>query len=174
VFTDFEILSRPATGGTPSLITNNTTNEFEPSPSAVRNQIAFRRYDGNDQEIFTMTMNTPGARNVSSNNSDDSWPDYRPDGNQIVYSSWDGNDWEIVIATRFFFGFFEIWSPAQLTNNNSPDLTPGYSPNGQQIAYSGYDGNDQEIFTIPATGGTRSQVTDSPTNEVYASWQPRP
>ena len=43
-----------------------------------------------------------------------------------------------------------------------------------RIAYSGFDGNDFEIFTIPATGGTPVQVTNSPTNEFYASWQPRP
>jgi TolB protein len=48
----------------------------------------------------------------------------------------------------------------QLTFNNTPDYSPCYSPDGTKIGYIGHTANNgYQIFTIPANGGQRQQVT---------------
>jgi Tol biopolymer transport system component len=59
----------------------------------------------------------------------------------------------------------------QLTFNNTSDSNPCYSPDGNTIAYLGRTANnDYQIFTMPATGGQRVQVTPNTANPLECSF----
>jgi Tol biopolymer transport system component len=76
----------------------------------------------------------------------------------IAYSGIDpiDGDWEIFAINPDLGGA----RGRQLTFNNTTDSNPCYSPDGNRIGYLGRTANnDYQIFTMPATGGQRVQVT---------------
>jgi TolB protein len=58
------------------------------------------------------------------------------------------------------------------TGSVDSSIPPSWSPNGKRIAYTGYDGHDSEIFTISATGGSRFNVTDNKTDDLWPTYSP--
>jgi Tol biopolymer transport system component len=67
----------------------------------------------------------------------------------------------------------------QLTTDPNGDYYPAWSPDGSTIAYwngstSGYDGGpmDAELYTIPATGGTPTRLTDNGIPDIEPAWSP--
>ena len=95
---DSEIYTIVPTGGTPFNVTNNNTKDGAPSYSPDGKRIAYRGYDGNDFEIYTINARGGGGRfQVTYNTSgkDEFNPVYSPDGKKIAYTSSDGNDFEI-------------------------------------------------------------------------------
>jgi Tol biopolymer transport system component len=59
----------------------------------------------------------------------------------------------------------------QVTFNNTTDSNPCYSPDGNRIGYLGRTANnDSQIFTIPATGGQRVQVTPNTAKPLECSF----
>ena len=141
----------------------------EPRPAEAtfpgeNGKIAYKGWDGDDYEIFTID---PGGENgvpVTNNTTSDWRPDYSPNGKRIAYSGFDGVDFEIftIKATG--------GTPFQVTDNTTPDLTPSYHPAGRTIAYSGKLSGvksrvDYEIFAINAAGEPHFRVTYSTTSK---------
>jgi Tol biopolymer transport system component len=68
-------------------LTNNTTDERDPSYSPDGKTIAYQRYDGTDWEIFASNSDgSSGTVQLTSNARDDLHPSYSPDGTKIAYS----------------------------------------------------------------------------------------
>jgi Tol biopolymer transport system component len=98
---------------------------------------------------------------------------FRGTNGKIAYQAWDGTDSEIYTINPNGMDKFQV------TDNNVNDLQPSYSPDGNRITYSGAGGTlcanpadctDDEIWTVPATGGTRVQVTCNITDDTYPSY----
>jgi Tol biopolymer transport system component len=67
----------------------------------------------------------------------------------------------------------------QLTTDPNGDYYPAWSPDGSTIAYwngatTGQDGGpmDAELYTIPATGGTPTRLTDNDIPDIEPAWSP--
>jgi TolB protein len=87
----------------------------------------------------------------------------------IAYSGIDpiDGDWEIFAINPDLGGS----QGRQLTFNNTTDSNPCYSPDGNKIGYLGRTANnDYQIFTIPATGGQRVQVTPNTAKPLECSF----
>jgi len=68
-------------------LTNNNTNEFDPSYSPDGKKIAYQGSDGSDYEIFTINSDGSSGRvQLTSNARNDLHPSYSPDGTKIAYS----------------------------------------------------------------------------------------
>jgi hypothetical protein len=50
--------------------------------------------------------------------------------------------------------------------------SPDFSPDGTKIVYSGHDGGDPEIYTIPAVGGTPTQLTFNTSFDYGPTYSP--
>jgi TolB protein len=92
-------------------------------------------------------------------------PSWSPDGQYIVFSmdtENDGSDLYIISARG--------GAPQQLTSEHC-DMYPSWSPDGTTIVFSRAtttDINRAALFTIPASGGEVTQLTDG----SQVSWQP--
>src|SRR5918994_1015515 len=116
-----------------------------------------------DREIFTMTSNGTGARQLTTNAEHDVEPTLSPDGTRIAYMSRGDQtsnpegDWEIYVMNAA-----DGSGNRNLTDNgaNVDDLVPNFSPDGTRIAYqsrgaqtSNPEGDD-EVYAMNASDGT--------------------
>ena len=116
-----------------------------------------------DREIFTMTSNGTGARQLTTNAGHDVEPTLSPDGPRIAYMSRGDQtsnpegDWEIYVMKAA-----DGSGNRNLTDNgaNVDDLVPNFSPDGTRIAYqsrgaqtSNPEGDD-EVYVMNASDGT--------------------
>ena len=69
---DYEIYTINPGGGGKSRVTNNDTDDVDPSYSPDGNEIAYVRDDGNDTEIYTIKVGGRGKFRVTKNDT----PDY--------------------------------------------------------------------------------------------------
>src|SRR5215207_6826115 len=96
---DFEIYTIKPGGGGKVQVTDNTTNDFEPSYSPSGKKIVYSGYDGNDREIYTINAGGGGKFKVTDNGTGDYEPSYSPSGKKIVYSGEDGANGDFEIYT---------------------------------------------------------------------------
>ena len=82
-----DISTIKADGNDVQVVKATTAGESEPDWSKAAGRIVFVRYDGNDNELFTMKLDGTGVRQLTHTNlvyEDD--PDWAPDGSRIAYS----------------------------------------------------------------------------------------
>jgi Tol biopolymer transport system component len=90
---DYEIYTSDVNGTGPiNQVTDNTVDDRDPSYSPDGDHIAYEGYDGNDYEIYTISVSggrPTGERpfQVTDNTVDDRDPSYSPDGTQIAYTA---------------------------------------------------------------------------------------
>jgi Tol biopolymer transport system component len=115
-----------------------------------------------DREIFTMSPNGTGAKQLTSNAEHDVEPVLSPDGQRIAYMSRGDQasnpegDWEIYVINA------DGSANKNLTNNGAgvDDLVPDFSPDGQRIAYQSRGAQnsngegDSEVYVMNATDGS--------------------
>jgi Tol biopolymer transport system component len=116
-----------------------------------------------DREIFKMTSNGTGARQLTTNAGHDLEPTLSPDGTRIAYMSRGDQasnpegDWEIYVMNSA-----DGSANRNLTDNgaNVDDLVPDFSPDGTRIAYqsrgaqtSNAEGDD-EVYVMNAVDGS--------------------
>ena len=177
----YKISSTSPTDGivfdTPVQLTNNKTDDFDPSYSANGKKIAYAGYDGNDYEIRTMNVGGGGKVWVTNNDRDDFDPAYSPDGSKIVYNHEGVNDTELYTIGVTTEGT-PVGAPVKLTTNDTDDSSPSYSPKGDRIAYESGVGTNTVIYTIGVTTegtpvGAPVQVTTNDTVAKAPSYSPK-
>jgi Tol biopolymer transport system component len=94
---------------------------------------------------------------------------WSPDGSELAYV----DDGDIFVMNA------DGSNIRQLTTDPKGDFYPAWSPDGSTIAYwsgsrSGVDGGprNSEIYTIPADGGSSTQLTDNDVSNIEPAWSP--
>ena len=129
----------------------------------VSNRIITETNPSGDFEIFVMDSDGGGARQLTFNGAEDSWPRWSPNGRWVAFhSNVDGN-FEIYVIRPDGTDLTRVTEYAGL------DQFPEWSPNGKQLAIR----RDTDIYLIELDGSNPIQLTagGSGFNQM-ASWSP--
>lgn len=140
--------------------------------SGQNGRIAFHKYDGtHDDEIYTVSPNGSGLKQLTDSPRQDYSPAWSPDGSKIVYSKYRNPDTELFILDT------QTGRSTRLTYNDIPDNDPAFSPDGSKVAFVSFrgtqDGSNADIFVMDASGGGVKRLTDTPgVREESPAWSP--
>ncbi len=136
---------------------------FRPDGKAL----AFTSSREADHEWDVFTMDVLGHNQINMTNdggTDNQQPAWSPDGSRIAWR----RDWNIWVMNA------DGTNKTQLTS----DLTarsPLWSPDGKWICFIAFPPgvmNYVNVYLVPANGGTPINVTNTPANDLQASWSP--
>ena len=164
---DTEIYIISPSGGTPTKVTNNTRNEYDPSVSSDGQKIAYLGRDVQDynysDEIYIISPSGGTPTKVTNDSGLNVYdPSISSDGQKIVYV---GQELQGVYNDEIYTIPSKGGTPTKVTDREVHDSgftmsehSPSFSPDGQTIAYVGWglNSNSSEIYTIPSSGGTPS------------------
>jgi predicted heme/steroid binding protein len=125
---DYEIYTINPSGGGSFQLTNNNTDDLNPSYSPDGKRIAYHSSDGpHPSEIYTINAWGGGSFQVTHNDTRDLNPSYSPSGKSITYEAFGGHDSEIYTINAWGRGSI------QLTNNDTRDTEPFWGPVAEPV-----------------------------------------
>jgi hypothetical protein len=174
---------------------NITYNDYNPQiavDSEGNSNVVWYGYDGNDQEIYWVSINSTGTRGevekISTHVDNRDLDDYNPqiavdsEGNSyVVWNGFDGNDLETywVAVTGDHPGIVEKISTHQdnaFKNDYDPQIV--VDPEGNSyVTWYGFDGMDEEIYwtRVEPSGSqeTTVKISTSPYNRIWDDYNPQ-
>jgi eukaryotic-like serine/threonine-protein kinase len=160
------IYLQSVTGQTPINLTKDSmASDIMPAFSPDGERIAFRsnRQGGG---IFVMGRTGESPRLVSADGVNPAWS---PNGKEIVYGTLGVGD-----NPGIRLGNSQLWAVNIATGDKRPitktgdAVQPSWSPHGYRIAFWGISGGNRDIYTVPASGGEPTPVT----NDANVDWNP--
>lgn len=155
--------------GTTLKLSTTESNDVDPGSSAGRIVFSSDR-DGNS-EVYVADTTLIVSRRITNSGATDNHPALDPTGTTIVFVSDRSGAPRLwtVPAPALDASLFD--TPAALETGSgsaTPEGAPAWSPDGRTIAFSSTRTGRSEIFTVPAAGGSASQLS----NEVGGAFNP--
>lgn len=153
---------------TPIRITNDASDERDPSWSWDGTRLAYASRRTGNWEIFVYDLPTQTTLQVTYDLSFQSNPRWSPDNLWIVYESYQGNNLDLYAVP---IDGSEV--AIRLTEHPAPDFSPSWSPDGRKIAYVSLQDGNQDIFVYDLDTLERRNLTQTALlNEDSPSWSP--
>jgi Tol biopolymer transport system component len=151
-----------------NLTNSSTSNELQPAFSPDGMRIAFRSSRNDNDGVFV--MNSDGSNVVQLTDAGFN-PAWSPDGRELALADdnvWDyegrntcpsaSHLWAVNVATR---------QRRVITEHDA--VQPNWSPSGERLAFWGEQkGGHRDIWTVAASGGAPTPVTD----DEFIDWNP--
>ena len=175
-----EIYVMDADGGNQQNLTNNPTDDRDPSWSPDGKQIVFQsdRDEGDHNiEIYVMDADGSNQQNLTNNPTEDYNPSWSPDGKRIVFSARRDGHFEnkFGLTEEIYVMDVNGGNQQRLTENRKNDWHPVWSPNGKRIAFAADrkgDFENFEIYVMDADGGNQQKLTENRVYDWSPSWSP--
>lgn len=140
-------------------------------PTQVRELIAFMSTRDGPEDIFLVSADGSGLRNLTQHPAQDWHPAWSPDRTEIAFSS-DRGDRAGIYAVRVADGVVR-----QLTDGGpGGDYEPAWSPDGTTVAFSRRSedgpGGTRDLFAVGADGSGLRPLTDQTGNDFWPAWSP--
>ncbi len=164
----FEIYTVIIDGSELKALTDNQTNEIDPTWSPDGTQIAYASDSEGNYEIFVMRADGTEVRRLTHEGATDFAPTWSPDSTQIAFTSNRDGDFEIYTMNAIDGG-----NITKLTNNGSNDLNPDWSPDGKWISFAtNRSGSDFEVYKLDVQTKEEHRLTDDGSDDMSPSWSP--
>jgi TolB protein len=140
--------------------------QTEPAWSPDGSTIAFVSKRSGNSDLYAMSSDGSGTRQLTSTKEDDAQPDWSPDGKQIVFSRGPSTRLYVINADG---------SGARRVGDQEVDETePAWSPDGRWIAYSRRDPGTsiRELWLVRPDGSQRRRLTKLGGVAQAPSWSP--
>ena len=176
---NWEIYVMDVNGGNPRNLTNDPSDDRDPSWSPDGKRIVFfSNRDGHvidgrpTSEIYVMDADGGNPQNLTNDRNDDRFPSWSPDGKRIAFvSDRDG-------PPRYFDIYVmdaDGGNLQRLTSDPRDDRNPSWSPDGERIVFGARrEGHFEtkfavtyEIYVMDADGGNQQRLTENRKND----WQ---
>jgi len=162
---DFEIYSMDENGSNKVRLTNNITNDYEPTWSPDGSKIAFISERTGNSEIYLMNKDGTNQINLTNNPAEDYYNSYgrviwSPDGSKIVFTS-DRDGKEEIYTMGALVGD----SQTRLTSNPESwefNRRPSWYPSGLKISFESYRDLNTEIYIMNSDGSGETNLTNNP------------
>lgn len=175
---DFDIYYATPSGGFTKNLTNNTADDGHPSfssPSGNVVRMVFHSNADGDFDVYRLDVSTTGDPVGSPVNltpesagqapHDELAPDFALGRDKITYYGNEHGDFDI------FSLDLATMTESHLTTDVANETSPAFSPTGNFIAFEkDLGGGNTEIFVMPASGGTGTNVTNSPGVDATPEW----
>ncbi|HYO60468.1 MAG TPA: Calx-beta domain-containing protein [Actinomycetota bacterium] len=175
---DFEIYYATPSGGFTKKLTDNTANDGHPSFSTAANGVVRMVFHSNadgDFDVYSRNVSTSGDPMGSPVNltqetagqtpHDELAPDFALGRNKITYHGNEHGDFDIFTLD------LSSMQEAHLTTDVANETNPAFSPTGNSIVFQkDLGGGNTDLFVMPATGGTATNVTNSPGADLAPEW----
>ena len=181
---NWEIYVMDVNGGNPRNLTNDPSDDRDPSWSPDGKRIVFfSNRDGHvidgrpTSEIYVMDADGGNPQNLTNDRNDDRFPSWSPDGKRIAFvSDRDG-------PPRYFDIYVmdaDGGNLQRLTSDPRDDRNPSWSPDGERIVFGARrEGHFEtkfavtyEIYVMDADGGNQQRLTENRKNDWGPSWSP--
>jgi Tol biopolymer transport system component len=111
-------------------------------------KIVFQSDRDGDNEIYIMSRNGQGVKQLTHNTAIDSDPGFSPDGKRIVFASNRDGDFEI-----YTMNAADGSGVTRITDNPADDFDPAFAPDGQRVVFvsdRGFGDDDLYLFAGPS------------------------
>ena len=181
---NWEIYVMDVDGGNPRNLTNDPSDDRDPSWSPDGKRIVFfSNRDGHvidgrpTSEIYVMDADGSNPQNLTNDRNDDRFPSWSPDGKRIAFvSDRDG-------PPRYFDIYVmdaDGGNLQRLTSDPRDDRNPSWSPDGERIVFGARrEGHFEtkfavtyEIYVMDADGGNQQRLTENRKNDWHPAWSP--
>lgn len=160
----------PATGGEAHRITDLFNDARQPVWSPDGKTIAFFAYRDGGYDLWAVSPDGTGQRQLTWGAYDDREPMFSHDGTRIAFSSDRGNP----LGSDYNIFVLDLGSGAirQLTRNPAEDLMPSWSPDDRQIAFVSTREDGHGVWAVDAAGGPDRRLASATSRIDAASWGP--
>ena len=149
-------------------LTDDSGDDWNPIWSPDGTQILFTSTRASDTEIFAMSTDGSGVRQLTADDAIDwvSAEGFSPDGSRILFTGNLDGDREIFVMNADGTGV------SQLTSNDDYETDPIWSPDGSRILFTSDRDGGYGLYTMRPDGTGVRQLTESGTDNFSPDWSP--
>jgi uncharacterized repeat protein (TIGR01451 family) len=148
------------------LVVRTEPVEPPPPPPADDYLLAFDAKMTDNYEVYTISPDGTGLRNVSNLPGGDLDPTWAGDGTRLAWVHYYDGRGEVMASKA------DGSDLANLTNNVKDDRNPDWSPDSTKIAFDTYRDDRWEVYTMNADGSNQTRLTSQLCQSHDPIWSP--